>query len=48
MNLTGIHNGSRVLLDSNILLYAAGWHSRECIALVERIGMDEWIIGLVD
>lgn len=37
MNLTDIHNGSRVLLDSNILLYAAGRHSRECIALVERI-----------
>jgi predicted nucleic acid-binding protein len=37
MNLTDIRNGSRILLDSNILLYAAGRHSRECVALVERI-----------
>ena len=37
MNLTDIHNGSRILLDSNILLYAAGRHSRECVALIERI-----------
>jgi predicted nucleic acid-binding protein len=37
MNLTDIRKGSRVLLDSNILLYAAARHSRECVALIERI-----------
>jgi predicted nucleic acid-binding protein len=37
MNLPDIRKGSRVLLDSNILLYAAARHSRECVALIERI-----------
>jgi len=41
MNLTDIRNGSRVLLDSNILLYAAARHSRECVALIERIANGE-------
>ena len=37
MNLTEIRDGSRVLLDSNILLYAATRYSQECVGLVERV-----------
>ena len=43
MNLTDIHNGSRLLLDSNILLYAAARHSPQCVALIERVAS-----GVVD
>lgn len=36
MNLTEISNADRVLLDSNILIYAASGDSRECVDLFER------------
>ena len=36
MNLTEIPNGERVLLDSNILIYAASGDSRQCVNLFER------------
>src|ERR1017187_2702509 len=36
MNLTEIANGDRVVLDSNILIYAASGDSRQCVGLFER------------
>jgi len=36
MNLTDIHNGARVLLDTNILIYARRGISPQCRALLDR------------
>jgi predicted nucleic acid-binding protein len=36
MNLDDIHNGSRVLIDANVLLYGLRRSSRQCLALLAR------------
>jgi predicted nucleic acid-binding protein len=49
MNLHDIRNGSRVLVDANILLYASAQRSPECVSLVTRVaqGAVEGVITTV-